>query len=459
MTQYVLAGCFGDADTQAFVRVEAENKQLKSLDFLSTNNSLKFGIKDAIKRLDERNIYPTEVALDLLVLALMVQVADTRLNRDQISQDAWTRKIKIIVPVSDTKLWDENIGVIEKMLGFLTGDFWQVEFRSRPDAFKDLINGKGCEPFDYDGVSLFSGGLDSLIGAINCLASDKRPLFISHGGEGAVSKPQRNIFNKVCEEYPNSDRLRFPSSHFPKIKFPEVKSETSTRGRSFLFFAIAAFAGSGMKKPFDLRVPENGLIALNVPLDPTRLGSLSTRTTHPYYIHRWQELLVGLEIPGRIFNPYWNKTKGEMIYECKNLALLKSVVPLSVSCAHPSVRNNRRPGRHPHCGYCVPCIIRRAAIKHASIKHAWGEDTTPYGLSNLRADELDSKKAEGEHIRAYQYAIANLKDNPNRAAALVHKSGPLLQAPETVPDLVKVYMRGMAEVACLLDGVITTPGG
>ena len=452
MTQYVLAGCFGVTDTQAFARVEAENKQFKSLDFLSTNNSLKFGIKDAIEDLDDYNIYPTEVALDLLVLALMVQVADTRLNRIKTSQDAWTREIKIIVPVSDTEFWKKSKDVLEEMLSFLTGDFWQVEFRSRPDAFKGLINGKGCEPFDYDGVSLFSGGLDSLIGAINCLASDKRPLFISHGGEGAVSKPQRNIFNKVCEEYPNSDRLRFPSSHFPKIKFPEVKSETSTRGRSFLFFAIAAFAGSGMKKPFDLRVPENGLIALNVPLDPTRLGSLSTRTTHPYYIHRWQELLEGLKIPGYIFNPYWNKTKGEMICECENQEFLKSVVHLSVSCAHPSV-SRWQEQNNDHCGYCVPCIIRRAAIKHA-----WGEDTTDYTLSNLRAGvKLDSTKAEGEHIRAYQYAIANLTAKPNRATALVHKPGQLLQAPETVPDLVKVYERGMAEVACLLDGVITTP--
>ena len=457
MTQYVLAGCFGVTDTQAFARVEAENKQFKSLDFLSTNNSPIFCIKDAIRQLDELNIYPTEVALDLLVLALMVQGADTRLNRIKTSQDAWTREIKIIVPVSKTELWSENKCVIEKMLSFLTGDFWQVEFRLRPDGFKNLINGAIFEPPDYDGVSLFSGGLDSLIGAIDFLASDKNPLFISHAGEAAVSKPQRVIFDKVCEKYPDSDRLRFHSASFSKIKFPGIAPETSTRGRSFLFFAIAAFAGSGMKKPFDLRVPENGLIALNVPLDPTRLGSLSTRTTHPYYINLWQELLKGLEIPGRIFNPYWNKTKGEMIYECKNLALLKSVVPFSVSCAHPSSSRWKKQN-HNHCGHCVPCIIRRAAIKHASIKHAWGEDKTPYGLSNLRAGvRLDSTKAEGAHIRAYQYAIANLTANPDRATALVHKPGPLLQAPETVPNLVKVYKRGMAEVACLLDGVITAP--
>ncbi len=452
MTQYVLAGFFGSADKKTALDL-TENTQRALLDFLYNEKSLRPDIKSAIKQLDERNIYPTEVALDLLVLALMVQVADTRLNRDQISQDAWTRKIKIIVPVSDTKLWSENKRVLEEMLSFLTGDFWQVEFRPRPDGFEYLMNKNDCDPPDYDGVALFSGGLDSLIGAINCLVSNKRPLFISHAGEGAVSKPQQVIFDKVCKEYPNSDRLRFPSSHFSKIKFPEIKSETSTRGRSFLFFAIAAFAGSGMKKPFDLRVPENGLIALNVPLDPTRLGSLSTRTTHPYYIHLWRKLLEGLKIRGDIFNPYWNKTKGEMICGCENQAFLKSVVPSSVSCAHPS-SSRWQEQNHNHCGHCVPCIIRRAAINHA-----WSGDTTPYGLSDFHADELDSKKATGEHIRAYQYAIANLKSNPDRATALVHKSGPLPPNPETIQSLVDVYKRGMAEVACLLDGVITTPGG
>ncbi len=451
MTQYVLAGCFGVTDTQAFARVEAENKKFKSLDFLSTNNSPIFCIKDAIRQLDELNIYPTEVALDLLVLALMVQGADTRLNRIKTSQDAWTREIKIIVPVSDTKLWSENIGVIEKMLSFLTGDFWQVEFRSRPDAFKDLINRKGCEPFDYDGVSLFSGGLDSLIGAINSLASGKTPLFVSHAGDSFISPSQRDIFEALRGEYHRIKRLRFSPPRVSKNLFSEKNTEDSTRGRSFLFFAIAAFAGSGMKKPFELRVPENGLIALNVPLDPTRLGSLSTRTTHPYYIHLWQELLEGLKILGCIFNPYWNKTKGEMICECENQAFLKSVVHLSISCAHPSV-SRWQEQNHDHCGHCVPCIIRRAAIKHA-----WGEDTTDYTLSDMRARSLDSTKAEGEHIRAYQYAIANLTVNPDRATALVHKPGPLPPNPETMQGLVEVYMRGMAEVACLLDGVITTP--
>ena len=51
------------------------------------------------------------------------------------------------------------------------------------------------------------------------------------------------------------------------------------------------FASTGLARPLILRVPKNGLIALNVPLDQLRLGALSTRTTHPFYIARWNELV------------------------------------------------------------------------------------------------------------------------------------------------------------------------
>ena len=47
--------------------------------------------------------------------------------------------------------------------------------------------------------------------------------------------------------------------------------ESTTRGRSFLFFALAALAASGLGGQPVIYVPENGLISLNVPLDPLRV--------------------------------------------------------------------------------------------------------------------------------------------------------------------------------------------
>ncbi|RAP34403.1 hypothetical protein B1207_15810 [Legionella quinlivanii] len=455
MTKHILAGCFGETDTE-YEYSKKENEQLSFLDFLTGKKSLRFGIGSTIKQLDRLNIYPSEVALDLLILAIMVQAADVRLNRIQSSQDAWTREIHLIVPVSDIELWQKCKSLLKIMLRFLTGDLWEIDFRMRPEGFESLIKEKSYLPYDYDGLSLFSGGLDSLIGAIDALESGITPLFISHAGEGAVSSPQRAVFEKLINRYPQSkiNRLRFPSAHFPKNLFSDIKSENSTRGRSFLFFALGVFAGSGLKKTFDLRIPENGLIALNVPLDPTRLGSLSTRTTHSYYIHRWNELLQILNIPGKMFNPYWDKTKGEMTENCSNQDFLKSIVHLSVSCAHPSASRYRNGGIYHHCGHCVPCIIRRAALNHA-----WqlGEDTTSYSPPDIFEKTLDSRKAEGIQIRAFQYALINLNNKPGYLPMLIHKPGPLLEDIAILNDLMHVYKRGMKEVENLLQGVVTTP--
>ncbi|MES2960807.1 MAG: Qat anti-phage system QueC-like protein QatC [Pseudomonadota bacterium] len=459
MTKYVLAADFGPSH-KSFYEPNS-NEVLKTIDLLEGKKSLRFGIRHAIRDLSKLGIYPSEVGLDLLVLALMVQAADTRLNRIQTSQNSWSREIKIVVPVSDINLWStsdlkENL---RKMLNFLTGDFWEIEFVSRPEEFQKLIEKGTVERADYQGVSLFSGGLDSLIGAIDLLDSKTVPLFISHAGDAAVSGTQGDLFSKIAKHYESKkciiNRLRFVSARFPRDFAPNIKTENSTRGRSFLFFAIAAFAGTGLEKSFDLRVPENGLIALNVPLDPTRLGSLSTRTTHPYYIHRWNELLKTIGINGNVVNPYWNKTKGEMVEECKDQTLLKSVTKMSVSCAHPaSVNQYHGGGKIYHCGNCVPCIIRRA-----SIERAWGKgiDDTSYKLGNFTGRKFDTLKAEGKQIRGFQYALSNLQKHKTAAGLMIHKSGPLLEDVKILSELSGVFERGMKEVESLLEGAETGP--
>ena len=145
------------------------------------------------------------------------------------------------------------------------------------------------------------------------------PLLVSHFGEGSISDAQSKLFTGLKKNYAKSSfkRLRVGMT-FKKGLVTDVGSEDSTRGRSFLFFALGVFAGTGLGRCFILRVPENGLIALNVPLDPLRLGSNSTRTTHPYYMARWNDLLVTLGIDGEVQNPYWDKTKGEMTAACHN---------------------------------------------------------------------------------------------------------------------------------------------
>ena len=382
-----------------------------------------------------------------------MQAADTRISRLTESQDNWTREIKLVVPVSDPDRWTNAISTLIRMLNFLTGDLWTFEFRPRPRGYLNLIPQKNKRIIPYNNLALFSGGLESLIGAIDSLETGDIPLLISHAGESATSNAQGKCFEELKNAYKRSpfDRLRVWMT-FPNNLVRGVASESTTRGRSFLFFAIGVFAGTGFENGFILRAPENGLIALNVPLDPLRLGALSTRTMHPFYLARWNDLLAMIGVPGRIENPYWKKTKGEMVTDCANPELLKQIVPLSLSCSAPSKGRWQNHGIE-HCGYCLPCIIRRAALEKY---FGPGLDPTRYTLSDLTSVALSTRQAKGQQFRSIQFAFERIQSNPGLAGLLIHKPGPLTDlSSENIEALAGVYKRGMAEVATLLRNVRT----
>lgn len=454
MKRQLLAGRFGP-DDHVDVPVGVD-EQRTYLQLVAGEKSLDHGIGGALTSLKKIGVFPSEIGVDLLVLAAHVHAADTRISRAEQSQDSWTREIRLVVPVSDPVRWGTATATLKKSLDFLTGDQWTIGFRARPARFATIAEEAPpsliCPPFDS--LSLFSGGLDSLIGAIDLLEDGATPLLVSHFGEGATSDAQGKLLTGLKKHYDRSsfERLRVGMT-FDDGLVEGVGSENSTRGRSFLFLALGVFAGTGLGRRFTLRVPENGLIALNVPLDPLRLGSNSTRTTHPYYMARWNDLLGSLGIDGEILNPYWDKTKGEMAAGCRNPALLKKLATDSLSCSSPTKGRWQGLGIE-HCGYCLPCLIRRAALMTA-----WGNgnDATTYTVPDLRAQPLDTRESPGKQVRSFQYAIERLKGRPELANLLIHKPGSLADEAAHLDELADVYRRGLDEVARLIDGVEARP--
>jgi hypothetical protein len=454
MNRHVLIGRLGSGD-KASVPV-ADTEIATDLQFVQATKRLDHGIGRALDDLARLKVFPTETGVDLMIIAAHVHAADTRLSRDTESQDNWTREIRLVIPVKDLALWQNAKSVIERMLNFLTGDIWKIDFRVRPIGFENIVNlpPPALLGLPFNGVSLFSGGLDSLIGAIDELEAGKAPLFVSHAGEGAVSASQETLFRALETQYKGRglERLRVWMA-FPNDLFKDVSAEMTTRGRSFLFFAAGLFASTGLDKTVTLRVPENGLIALNVPLDQLRLGALSTRTTHPFYIACWNELTAILGLSTRIENPYWDRTKGEMIALCANRTLLRRVVGDSMSCSSPTKGRWSGHGSE-HCGFCLPCLIRRAAIKAGLGK----DDPTTYTIANLTGQNLDTRKAEGRQVRSFQLAVERLKKEPRLASILIHKPGSLSsESAARQASLADVYRRGMIEVGDLLKGVETAP--
>ena len=452
MRRHVIIGRFGNSDR---VGIPTSGGELATrLEFVVSKRRLEHGIDRGLDELAKLGVFPSEIGVDLLVLAAHVHAADTRISRTTESQDTWTREIRLVVPISDVGRWSATMPLLNRMLNFLTGDRWTLEFRPRSAGFERTVairRSRATAP-SFDSLALFSGGLDSLIGAIDILEQGATPLLISHAGEGATSNAQNALFRNLKRHYRQPfDRLRL-WMNFPNDLVRNVDSEDTTRGRSFLFFAAGVFAGTGLPGAFTLHVPENGLIALNVPLDPLRLGSLSTRTTHPFYMARWNDLLAALGVSGRLENPYWNRTKGEMVAQCANRPLLAGLAPTSLSCSSPT--KGRWAGRGTeHCGYCLPCLIRRAALRQG----LGSVDNTRYTV-DLTATVLDTRQAEGQQVRSFQFAIERLRKTPQIAALLIHKPGPLSdESPARQSDLADVYRRGLEELGTLLAGVRAQP--
>lgn len=417
------------------------------IDMIDAFGTLDRGMNQLLERLFKLGVRPSETAVDLMIAAAAVYAADTGISRDRYADDGWTRMIDVSLPVADPDLWTSLGSNLSSMLRFLTGDHWTFSFRPRPEEHEAFARQPDeMDLTDFSHVSLFSGGLDSLIGTIDLLAFGRRPLLISHYWDGEASSAQRQLLEVLEERHREAFASIRAYIGFRKTDFAEAGSDNNQRARSFLFYSLAIAAADAVGSTNKVLIPENGLIALNVPMDALRLGSLSTRTAHPHFIRSMSDLVDGLGIDATLENPYRFKTKGEMVSECLDRSLLAKLAPVSMSCSHPAqVRFESAPPQH--CGRCVPCLIRRAALAAGFD----GPDTTPYFLDDLHSGVLDSRSADGKNIRSFVFAAENLRRNPERARYLVQKPGPLTR--EDLDEYVDVYRRGMAEVSEILRGV------
>lgn len=200
------------------------------------------------------------------------------------SADGWTRTIELTVALYEPLIWTSWKAHAEAMLKVLTGDYWTLRFVEGGAA---PPNGKRLQ-LAHDCVCLLSGGLDSLIGGINLMTEGRRPMYVSQLAH-EDSERQRRYASVL-----GGGETHMQWSH--GISFTGSR-EPSTRGRSLAFYGFAVLAASRVaNSPVQVFIPENGFICINPPLVPGRVASLSTRTTHPLFIAKLQELFDGIGI-------------------------------------------------------------------------------------------------------------------------------------------------------------------
>ena len=110
---------------------------------------------------------------------------------------------------------------------------------------------------------MFSGCLDSCIGALNLLcdkedASDT--VFVSHYGGGKGTVEYQGMLKDAFINRFNVDESNFVQNYAAIVTKKGDKKEDTTRSRSFMFFSHAIAYASAMGKEIELIIPDQLVI-------------------------------------------------------------------------------------------------------------------------------------------------------------------------------------------------------
>ncbi|MGG8495460.1 Qat anti-phage system QueC-like protein QatC [Tenacibaculum sp. TC6] len=378
------------------VKPSATDKGAFSRIFLSLEDDSSYRLEidnTYFERLYNYTKEATSIAFEFYLFTVIIYNIDKLIPRKKLSLDGWTREIKFEFPVSNLSVWDSNKKKINEMLSFLTGDVWNVDFfEGDSDSFYTPLDLENKNNFIPEKICLFSGGLDSLVGSYKLLKTSKKTLLVSHF-DVAMSGPnsdQRKIISQLETKFSISTDFDWVDNRIGAKRGSSKKLETTFRSRSILFIGMASYLAHNLTPNESFHIPENGTISLNIPLSPSRRSSCSTKTTHPHVLSLVNTIFNSLNILTSVKNPYEFHTKGEMLVPYNNDNFFKGLVELSNSCGkgghkvwwykfwhkkHSSLVIDTSDSHH--CGKCMPCIYRRAAM------HKVGWDYEKYYGDNI----------------------------------------------------------------------------
>ena len=302
---------------------------------------------------------------DLLEIATYVYSADQVIKRgaDDVDSfgDGWRRDLHFVVPVRNPDFWNspEVQDTLCSTLGFLSDDQYQFDFvqLEQDHQFQEYLEFNDTQQMYGmpEQVVMFSGGLDSLAGAIDEVVNQKRRVvLVTHKSTSKLNKRHKTLEDMLAEKAGDNVPHRI-TVRVHKTK--ELNHEYTQRSRSFLYMSIGATIAK-MLRLNSVRFYENGVISLNLPVCAQVVGGRATRTTHPKVMKGFQEIitLVAGE-PFTIENPYIWKTKADVVKVITNSGC-EDLIKHSMTCTHTWEMSNE----HTHCGGCSQCIDRRFAV-------------------------------------------------------------------------------------------------
>lgn len=351
-------------------------------------------------------------AYDAMIVAAAIEFVDRTKRRPSLT---WRRKFALRIPVHDPALWNSPAvsGSLHDLLGFLTGDDWEVEFRARRKPFDTPHQWH----FRMDGGSAavipFSDGLDSCaVAGLMARELGDGLIRVRLGKKAFLSSGSRQPFTSVPYKVRGYSGGAFV--------------ESSARSRGFKFALISGLAAY-LAKANRIIVPESGQGALG-PVLATVGQAYEDYRSHPLFTRRMQEFLFAL-LGHRVRFDYptlWH-TKAETL----RLFVEKCTDSASWSRTRSCWQQNRQVSvnhRARQCGVCAACMLRRLSV------HAAGLSETPetYVWEDLAASAFPLGAAAGFGKRKItgklrQYAIAGvlhldhlagLRSSPSNARTL-----------------------------------------
>lgn len=334
----------------------------------------------------------TEIQQDWLDIFGSIFAADCVCER--APGTSWNRRIDLYVPCRVPEYWGPFILIFEELFGQLTYD--HLTLNLVPDPMPTAPPRQKTQEFAFsDCVALFSGGMDSFVGDLLLQEQGRFPTLVSHVGPPAARTAQNALYSRFGKV---GSRATIVAQRLqPDRNAPRLGQENSQRSRSLLFMAAACLVASALEVS-DVYVNENGVMAIHLPMTEARLGSLSTRTASPAILKRFGAAATGaLGMPITVHNNLLKLTKVDVAGEGVRLGQ-EPWLQRTISCW--SIGRTMR-----HCGWCVPCLIRRIACEYQGVQDA------DYELDAFNMEPKDTKARDNlVHLAMLANDLVSMSD-------------------------------------------------
>lgn len=147
-------------------------------------------------------------------------------------------------------------------------------------------------------------------------------------------------------------------------------------------------------------------------------------------------------------NFYAYRSKGNIVEEVKSTQAFIEGAGLTISCSHPCLSRYDKITPPLNCGYCYPCLIRRASMNNA--KSCDGNYNTNYNISREFINKYNKIEGRASDLKAVLWSLnryLSLEDK-SEVKKLVIKTGNLCN--DEVEKLSEVYIESMEQLKIMV---------